>query len=311
MHKYNRAVLFYNTSSGKSKKGHHLEIIKEHYDNNGIPLKTILFPVPEENIRKTIEDASCSEDDLIIAAGGDGTISLICNKIIGTEIPLGILPLGTGNLLAQQLKIPMNFIKALSLLTDQQSKKIRMDTFHYENQCGILNVSVGLTPKVMQKTPSQEKQRYGIFAYIIHFIQQFLGLKRHRFFIEYDGANISYVASEVLVTNVQLTGIESLTWSDDISINDGRLDLFIIRSTNISDILGLLISLFRKKKRHNNIMKHVHFSDYCRIETQTPIDAQADGDAFGETPLEIKVNPRSLTVIVGKNYKNQFINEWS
>jgi len=303
MASYKNALLFYNSDSGQSKKGRQLEPIRVHFHKHGIPLKITNFPIPGEDINKTIKNISVEDADLFIAAGGDGTISLISNKLIGTEIPLAILPLGTGNLLAQELKIPLNLEKALPLITADKPKTIMMDTIKLEDRSCLLNVSLGVTPKVMKKTRAKEKQRYGVLAYVVNFIQQFLGLKLNRYFVEYDNKNITFQASEVLITNGQSMGVENLKWSDNIAINDGRLDLFIIRATNFMDIIRLFFSIFTKKNEKKDVMTHIQFSDYCRIETQTPIPAQADGDTIGETPVEIRILPESLKVIVGENFE--------
>jgi len=299
---YKNAHLFFNSDSGQSKKGRQLEPIREYFEQHSIPLQITKFPVPGEDIKTAVDQISVEDVDLFVAAGGDGTISLISNKLIGTEIPLAILPLGIGNLMAQELQIPLNLEKALSLITTEQAKTILMDTIILEDRFYLLNVSVGVTSKVMKNTQSKEKQRYGFFAYIVNFVQQFLGLKLNRYFVEYDGKNITFRATEVLITNGQSMGVENLKWSDKIAINDGRLDLFIIRATNFMDVVRLVFSIFQNKSEQNNVMKYIQFSDYCRIESQTPIPTQADGDTIGETPIEIRIKPKSLKVIVGENY---------
>jgi len=303
MPNYKNALLFYNSDSGQSKKGRQLEPIRLHFEKHGIPLKIIKFPASGEDIKEAIDQLSVEDADLFIAAGGDGTISSISSKLIGTDIPLAILPLGTGNLLAQELQIPLNLEKALSLITTDHSKTILMDTMKLDDRSCLLNLSLGVTPKVMKRTQAKEKQRYGIFAYLAHFIQQFLGLKLNRYFVEYDGKNITFRASEVLITNGQSVGVENLKWSDKVAINDGRMDLFIIRATNFMDLIRLIFSFFKKNNKQNDVMKYIQFSDYCRIETQTPALIQADGDSIGETPVEIRVLQESLKVVVEENFQ--------
>lgn len=305
MSRYKNAILFYNTESGHSKKGRQLEIIKAHFKEQDIILRVVQFPKPEEDIQTTLDRVSSDDADLLIAAGGDGTVSLLSNRAINTEKTLGVIPLGTGNLLAQELKIPINLEKALNLITADNPKIFLMDTIMLNERSCLLNVSAGLSPKVMKSTQSKEKQRFGLFAYIVNFFQQFLGLKRHRFFIEYDNQNMSFVATEVLITNGGSAGIETLKLSDNVKLNDGQLDLFIIRAKNFYDVINLVFSLFSKKNHQSSVMKHIKFSDYCRIETQTSLPVQADGDTIGETPIEIKVLHESLRVIIGENYEEQ------
>jgi len=311
MSEYRSAILFYNAESGHSKRAHHLETIKAHFEKHDIPLTIIKFPKAGENIQTTLDQVSSDQADLFIAAGGDGTASLLSNKVINTGKSFAILPLGTGNLLAQELKIPLNLKKALAVITADNPKTLMMDTIKLEDRYCLLNVSAGLTPKVMKSTQSKEKQRFGLIAYIANFLQQFLGLKRHRFFIKFDENNLTFVASEVLITNGASAVIESIKLSDNIKLNDGKLDLFIVRAKSFYDLINLIISLFSKKNHRNDVMKHIRFSNYCRIESSTPLPTQADGDTIGETPIEIRVFPESLKVIIGKTYENQNENERS
>ena len=305
MSDYRSAMVFYNTESGHSKKGRHLDTIRSHFEKHGVSVNIIEFPRQGEDIKTTVDKISVDEADLIIAAGGDGTASLLSKKVINTGKSFGIIPLGTGNLLAQELKIPINLEKALSLIMADHPKTLLIDTIQLEDRCCLHNVSAGLSPKVMKSTHSKEKQHFGLLAYIVNFIQQFLGLQRHRFFVEYDGHNISFVASEVLITNGRSAGVETLKLSDNISLNDGQLDLFIIRAKNFFDLINLIISLFTKKSQQDEVMKHVKFSEYCRIETPTPLPTQADGDTIGETPLEIRVLPESLKIIISEDYETK------
>lgn len=305
MGKYSKAVLFYNRKSGQSDSYHQLKTIQEHFNQLKTPL--IIHTVPEKakNIKSIISNAINEGADLFIAAGGDGTVSLVANPLVGTEKPLGILPIGTGNLLAKELKIPRHIEDALNLISGNSSRMFSLDTFTLDDHNYVLNVSAGVTPKVMEKTQSEEKQRLGVFAYLIHFFEQLFGLKLERFDVEYDHVRESYIASEVLITNGRLMGVENLEWSDDITLNDGMLDIFIIRAANIIDILSFVFSAFTKQKRKNPIVKSIRFREYCRIETQTPLKVQADGDPVGKTPIEIHVKPHALTIIVPDEIKEQ------
>ncbi|MEA3326067.1 MAG: YegS/Rv2252/BmrU family lipid kinase [Chloroflexota bacterium] len=297
---YTSAILIYNTKSGHSTTQKQ-QNIKAHFQACHMDLEIVEVPKPQFEIDEIISRGVSNGVDLIVAAGGDGTISLVSNALVGTSIPLGILPLGTGNLLAKELKIPMNLQKALNTITADNPHIIKLDTFHLNGHHFVLNLSVGVSPKIMASTPSAEKQRLGVIAYIIHFIQQILGLELHRFDIEYDHHRISTLASEILITNSRTIGIESLKWSNIVSLNDGKLDLFIFRARNVFDILELLISFFRSKEI-SPVIKYFQFKNYCRIETRTVMCTQADGDIIGQTPVEVYVNPLSLNIITGSSY---------
>lgn len=295
---YNKALLFYNKKSGQGNKDHQINTIEEHFNENNIPLRIVNLQESSEEIDKLIKQGIKEGVDLFIAAGGDGTVSLIGNTLVDTELPLGILPLGTGNLLAKELEIPQQIKAALDVITSANSERIRLDAINLEHHHYFLNISTGVSPKVMANTQSEEKQLLGVFAYLIHFIQQLLGLKLEKFIIEYDNQKETHTASEILITNARVMGVKPLEWSDDIAINDGKLDIFIIRARNIFDILKILISVFTKTKKKNPIIKSIRFQKYCRIETHTPLQVQADGDPIGNTPIEVHVKPNALSIIV-------------
>ena len=299
------AIMFFNKNSGQSGTGKKDQIIMQYFNERNIGLEIAYLPTSKEEIEEIISEGIKNNIDLFIAAGGDGTASLISNYLFGTEQKLAILPLGTGNLLAKELRIPPKLKDALELITSSNVQVTKIDTMHMDGTTYILNVSVGVTPKIMEETDSKDKQRLGIFAYLYHFFQQILGLKLHRFYLDIDGQSSTYLASEVLITNGRSIGIENLQWSENMSLNDGELDIFIIRAANIYDILSLLISVFRKNERLNPVIKILKCRNYCRITTQNPARIQADGDPVSTTPLEITVHPQSLSVIAGNNYQSR------
>jgi len=306
MTSYTKAVVFYNAKSGHSKFEMHQEMIQTHFQDHQTHITIVKIPKPQEEINALVSQFIEDGTDLFIAAGGDGTASLIGNPLIGTGKPLGIIPLGTGNLLAKELKIPAKFEKALALIIDEDPKVIQMDTFNLDGRHYLLNLSAGITPRVMGGTESEEKKRFGLFAYFIHFVEQLLGLQLHWFEVQIDGETFIYNASEILITNSRATGLEPLEWADNVEINDGALDMFVIRAGNIFAIVGLIISIFTKQQRRNPVVKIHQIKDRCRISSPSPLPIQADGDPVGETPVEIKVNPASLNIIIGKQvlYKN-------
>jgi len=297
---YSKAVLFYNANSGQSKKERDLELIRSHLSKHHITYDIFEIPRSIGILKTVVEQSHYSGVDLFIAAGGDGTVSLVADALIGSEIPLGILPLGTGNLIAQELRIPVKLEKALELITTDHPDIVRIDTFKLVDRYFVSNLSVGVSPQIMKNTLSEEKRHFGIFAYLIRFIQQIFGLKLHQLIIDHDHQKTIVQASEVLITNISIAGVDPLIWSEDISLTDGTLDLLIFRAVNIFDVISVLFSVFAKKGHLNPVVKNIKVKEYCQIESQSPMIIQADGDLFGETPVKITVNPKSLKVITGK-----------
>lgn len=300
MSNYKKTTVFYNSKSGHSNFAKHKDMIRSHFESRQIQCEIIEIPKPIQELHQLVSQAIEEGVDLFVAAGGDGTASLIGDLLVGTGKHLGILPLGTGNFLAKELKVPIRFEKALNLISNNDLHIIQMDTFQLDGRDYLLNLSTGVSPNIMLGTDTREKQRFGFSAYLVHFGEQLLGLKRHRFELSVDGTETSQLASEILITNCRITPLEPLEWANHIKINDGALDLFIIRAANIFDVAGVIISIFTKRQHLNPVIKIFQIKDYCRISSQSPLPTQADGDPVGETPVEIKVNPGSLNIIAGK-----------
>lgn len=298
-----KVLLFFNPKSGHSKTDQHCELFSKHFSDHNIELETIIVPKPDAEIKTIIDSAIANGVNLFIAAGGDGTVSMVSTHLVGSEIPVGIIPLGTGNLLAKTLHIPQKLEHALELITSSNHEKVKIDTFKLDGRFFLMNVSVGVSPKIMESVGSDQKQQLGFFAYLINFIQQILGLKLHRVYVDCDHQKTSYLASEILITNIGTAGVEPLMWSEDISLTDGTLDLLVFRATNLWDILGLVASIFARKGKFNPVVKFMKVNDYCRIDSLSPLHTQADGDVIGETPFEIQVFPSSLSIIAGKDYQ--------
>ena len=298
-----KALLFFNPKSGHSKAEQHRDLIRKHFSDHNIDLETIIVPIPEDEIKDIIDSAIATGVNYFLAAGGDGTVSMISTHLVGKDIPVGILPLGTGNLLAKTLHVPQKLEPALELITSDEHEIVKMDTFKLNDRFFLMNVSVGVSSKVMESVDSEQKQQMGFFAYLFNFFQQIFGLKLHRIFVDCDHQKTSYLASEILITNIGTAGVDPLTWSEDISFTDGIMDLLIFRAANLWDILGLVVSIFTKKGKFNPEVKFLKVNEYCRIDSPSPLQVQADGDLIGETPFEIEINPGSLSIFAGNDHQ--------
>jgi len=296
-----KALLFFNPKSGHSDVETQWRVIHNHFLAHGIELHTVFVPLPDDVLKAIIDSAIVNGIALFIAAGGDGTVSLVATHLVGTTHPIGIIPLGTGNLLSKALGIPQALEQALDLITDKKHTVVKIDTLNTNERHYLMNIGVGVSPKIMDAKPNQ-KQKFGSFAYIVNLIQEVQGLKLHRIKIDVDNKKSTHYASEILLTNIKTAGFDPLIWSEDISLNDGIVDLLVIKTKNPWGFLHLLLSVFNKKVKTNPEVKFIKVNEYCRIETQTPMLAQADGDIIGKTPFEVHVIPSSLNIISGRDY---------
>lgn len=298
MSAYQNAIVFYNEHSGQCNSVHPRTQIEKFLQDHHLQYQIILVPQPKDKLRKEVATLVQQGADLAIAAGGDGTVSIASDLLMAYKLPLIIIPLGTGNLLAKELHIPQKLESALDLIFSDDNRSFILDTFSCASQFYIMNLSVGVSSQIMELTPTEEKKRLGFLAYFKHFLQQLLGLELKKVTIQMDGKKEAFMASEVMVTNSRLIAINPLEWAEDVFIDDGILDLFIVRAANISDILGFVHSVFTKSVWQNPIVHHYKIQESCRIETSHPLPVQADGDLVGKTPVEVVVHPQSLKILV-------------
>ena len=153
-----------------------------------------------EDVPHVARSAAQSGYELLIAAGGDGTLSAVATGLHQTDIPMGILPVGTGNGLARDLGIPLNIEKALQVIFSRSAVKI-LDAIQVQDRFYLLNLSAGLTPRAMEETPREQKRQIGRMAYILAGLRVLGGVQPSTYYLTIDGRDIKVRASEVLLLN--------------------------------------------------------------------------------------------------------------
>jgi diacylglycerol kinase (ATP) len=255
--------------------------------------------VPDEDLRKLVQDALESGVDLVIASGGDGTVSGVVTGMIGSQKPMAILPGGTGNALARDLKIPLNLEAALELLNGQNRVQA-LDVMQTNgNDYFVLNVSVGISSLTMRTTARDEKRRFGMLAYARRAVQSMARADLHRFTAVVDGQEYRFAASEVMITNTRFLGLQPQIEGVVVEPNDGVVDLFIVRARSLGDYLAVSSRLFFPKKPNEDIkLTYLPIREHASIWSEFPLPVQADGEEIGITPLELRLIPSALRVLV-------------
>jgi diacylglycerol kinase family enzyme len=154
-------TVIFNRGSG-SQKGHEpiVELLKK------CEVDAHLVPTTGPEVCKAAEEAARSDDDLIVAAGGDGTIGAVCSALVGTGKTLGVIPSGTFNFFARKLKIPLDQEEAIKVLTN--GRTIDVDVGEVNGRVFINNSSIGLYPAALRER-EQAYRKFGrkrIIAYV-------------------------------------------------------------------------------------------------------------------------------------------------
>ncbi|HSN65862.1 MAG TPA: diacylglycerol kinase family protein [Fusibacter sp.] len=291
-----KAFVVLNPVAGNNDRETVLNALKTHFSDAGIEYvvhETAKEEKPDEIVRTRLEN---DKFDFVVAAGGDGTVSQVVGGLIGSSLPLGIIPVGTGNLLARNLDIPLKIDEAVALIAGKNGLR-KIDAMKVNNRICVLNASLGISAKVMEGTTSESKNRFGFLAYAWEALGKLFKLKREFITVDIDGNTTKHHAVEVTVFNsgtiVKTLYPEGL----DISIDDGQLDVWIVSYKTIKDYPKYLLRMISKKtaKSLSHFMKA---NKRITITSRVAMPLQVDGESIGTTPVEIEVLPGAINVIV-------------
>ncbi len=243
-------------------------------------------------------EAAAEGYDLVIAAGGDGTINCVVNGLGDSGVPLGIIPLGTGNVLAHHLGIPVNSIEgAIQVLYEARVASIDVATVN--GRRFLLMAGFGFDAAVVEAVSPKVKDVLGTMAYAPAVLQQLLRYAPTRFRLTLDeGAICEIKAYAVIVANCG-TYAYNFRIAPEAAIDDGLLDVLVFEAEKGSTLhlIGqALDSLLERRLLGTDL---IYFrSARVRVESDPPVRMQTDGDVFCETPVDIEVLPGALKLLV-------------
>jgi YegS/Rv2252/BmrU family lipid kinase len=288
-----------NPIAGNASAGEIRKALEETFSRQGWTLD-IYETTGKENVAELTRAACEKGAGLVVAAGGDGTVAGVVNGLVNSGIPLGILPVGTGNGLARALSIPLDLESALALLIEDHDL-IELDALQVGDSYYILNVSAGISAHAMRDTPPEQKRRFGMAAYVWTFVTQALGFQPRRFNLNLDGHPAQVRASEILVSNGALLKEAPFPLGPREKFNDGIFDVYIITAQNLGDYLRILWNLIFNRNGRKKELRTLTVKKNIRIEgAGREYTVQADGEVIGRTPVEVTVAPSAVKVIVPK-----------
>jgi diacylglycerol kinase (ATP) len=254
----------------------------------------------DEDVAALCRQACERGASLVVAAGGDGTVVDVANGLINTQVPLGVLPLGTGNDLARILSIPLKMEDAFAVLSGDH-RVIEADALKVGDRFYLSNVSVGISPHVMKDTDSTQKKRFGLLAYVWTLIKRVNILQLQRYRLTIDGQLQLIHASEVLVSNTTLLERLPSVFGPPENLNDSQLEVYLITARSWGDYVRMAWNLLRRPGKSVPKLNHLGVKRSIRIEAiGTSRLVQADGEVIGRTPVEVELVHRAIRVIMAK-----------
>jgi YegS/Rv2252/BmrU family lipid kinase len=232
--------------------------------------------------------------DLVIACGGDGTVTACAEGVAGTGVALGIIPNGTGNLLARNLGLPTDLRGAVDVALTGQVRRIDAGTAN--GRMFVVMAGIGLDARMLTDTSEALKKRLGWAAYAISVLRH-LGDKPVRIRLTVDGGPATNtLASTVIVGNVGWLrgGIPLLP---DAEPDDGKLDVAVVSARGWGNWITLAAKVMMRQRACTHL-RRVTFSELL-IEARRAQPWEADGEPIGRTRrLVITARPGAPMLMV-------------
>jgi diacylglycerol kinase (ATP) len=253
--------------------------------------------------------------DVICAFGGDGTVRAVAQEMVGSGVPMGLLPGGTGNLLARNLELPTDDLaKAVSVALTGRNRHIDVgwmtlnpDEANLEEHVGegssagtrrhvfLVMAGLGLDAAIMDNTSEKLKAKIGWTAYVPAGLKHLL-VERFKAHLTLDGGATSTVrARTVLIGNCgKLTG--GINLMPDAVPDDGMLDVVVIAPKGLAAWVGVAARVLSKSERSTQTLDRYRCQSVgVRVDHEQKIEL--DGDIIGEaTHVDVEVQPRALIV---------------
>lgn len=232
--------------------------------------------------------------DLVIIGGGDGTLNAAADALVETQLPLGILPLGTANDLARTLGIPDSLPEACKIIAQGQLRRIDLG---WVNGKHFFNVaSMGLSVQITERLTKETKRRWGIFAYAITALQALWKARPFRAEIRIEGESIRVKTVQIAVGNGRYYG-GGMAVAHDATIDDRRLDLYSLELKHWWQIIALLPAM--RGGRHTDFpgVRALRGQE-IQVYTSKPRPINTDGEITTHTPADFRVIPQALAVLV-------------
>jgi diacylglycerol kinase (ATP) len=290
-------LLVYNPVAGQDDAGASRQRIEDRLKEKDWNLE-IYETTGDEDLPAVVKERVSKGIDMVVAVGGDGTVSGVASGLVNTKIPMGIIAGGSGNVFAQELRIPLDVDSALNLIAGEHRHRDIDALCKGGDDYYLLAVSVGVSTQVMLETKREQKRRFGFFAYLYNGISQLTGIRLRHFRLDVDGRKMSGWASEIIVLNAGLLGLNAVREGLGVQPDDGKVEVCVVRSNTLVDLIGVLWNVLVVGERNHPELKCLDVKEWVRIETSEPTLVEGDGEIIGKTPVHLQLARQAIRVIV-------------
>ena len=248
--------------------------------------------------RTLAADAVSRGYDLVVAAGGDGTVSLVATELLGSDTVLGILPAGSVMDIGRSLGIPRDFEAAADAIATGVVR--RVDVGEVRGRPFFEGASVGMNASMFEAVESFGR---GDWPAMLRTIGVALRYRPARMQIDLDTGQVETRALMVIVANGPYIGA-GMTVAPAARLDDGKFDVRVFRHLSKPKLLRHLVSIAFGRYRYAPEVE-TYRSRFVRVDSAHPLPARADARDLGTTPIELFVRSAALAVVVPRGDGSQ------
>jgi YegS/Rv2252/BmrU family lipid kinase len=269
------------------------------FESAGVHCDTRITEAPGHAARLAAELAS--EYDAVFTIGGDGTAMEVIGALAHSGPPVGVIPGGTGNILARTFGTPLRPGRAVTALLDGDEARIDLGRLGTGQRFAI-GMGVGLDASMIAGAPGRLKRRIGFFAYVWSALRAAMKMEKFRVRLTIDGEVYEGEAAALLIANFGAVLNDLISFGDGILRDDGLLNACIYSPRNLRDATRILWKMRRKKFEADPCVTYRSGKHFI-LETIPARLGQADGELIGDSPFEVSVEPAAGRVMVPKRKK--------
>ena len=286
-----------NADAGPGNDAQGIAALQELFHNGGLAVR-ILPARSGDELRSITRSALQEKPRIIVAGGGDGTLSAVASLLVGTDTALGVLPLGTLNHFARDLRIPTEPDQAVAVLA--AGHQTRIDLGEVNGRTFLNNSSLGLYPGIVRDRERQQRslgrgKRWALFWAALTALRRapFLDVR-----LVVDGRERSYRAPFVFIGNNTYL-MEGFDVGTREGLQEGHLSVYVTRRQSRLGLLGLGFRALVSRLRQAHDFEATTAQSITVRTRHRRLPVANDGEvALMETPLEYRCLPLALRVVV-------------
>lgn len=292
-----KVLLVYNTRAAHRRAGKLLPDVEAAFGGRGIDFDLRLTDYPEHAV-EIVRGVNFGAYDGVVAAGGDGTLFEVINGYFGNtspeRIPLGVLPVGTGNAFARDLELNTDrWEEAVDIIAGNTPRKVDVGRFRTHGQDYFFLNIMGLGFVADVTKTAHRLKGLGNIAYTLGVLYQTVFLKSHGMTITLDGETMERDSVFVEISNTRFTA--NFLMAPHAEIDDGLLDVTLVRKISRRRLIQCFPKIFTGDHIHLDEVEQYKVRKLS-IVTDSPKVLTPDGELVGITPVEVECLHRSVDV---------------